>query len=120
MLVMQNSFGISNSFSVIPKVQDPNEGTTYSVQEGDTLRSIAVKFNRDIGALLTANPQLTGTTQLFVGQTIVIPPQETRSSCHPLYNQFCGPDETEILVKGTGFPPANQHQSQFGRIPRLL
>jgi LysM repeat protein len=105
--------GISNSFSVIPEAQDPNAGTTYTVQEGDTLRSIAVKFNRDLGELLTANPQLTGTTQLVAGQTIVIPPQESGTPVTTV-QPICGPVETEILVKGTGFPPGTSINLSLG------
>jgi LysM repeat protein len=105
--------GISNSFSVIPKAQDPNAGMTYNVQEGDTLRSIAVKFNRDIGALLTTNPQLTGTSELIVGQTIAIPPPEPGAPVTTML-PICGPVETETLVKGTGFPPGTTINLSLG------
>ena len=96
--------GVSNSFSVIPDAQDPNAGTTYIAQEGDTLRLIAVKFNRDLGALLEANPQITATSQLTPGQVVVIPPQEPGTPITTI-RPICGPVETEILVNGTGFPP---------------
>lgn len=97
--------GISNSFSVTPLAPDPNAGNVYTVQEGDTLRSITVKFNRDLEALLQANPQLTIQNQLFPGQTIVIPPQDSgiaQTSILPI----CGPVETVILVDGMRFPPS--------------
>jgi LysM repeat protein len=105
--------GISNSFSVIPEAQDPNAGTTYIAQEGDTLRSIAVKFNRDLGALLEANPQITTTNQLVPGQAIVIPPQEPGTPVTTI-RPICGPVETEILVNGTGFPPGTSINLNIG------
>ena len=68
--------GISNEFSVIQQAPNPNAGTTYVVQVGDTLRSIAVKFNRDPDAILIANPQITNINQVNPGQVIRIPPKE--------------------------------------------
>lgn len=97
--------GISNSYSVVPNAQNPNSGSIYTVQEGDTLRSITVKFNRDLEALLRANPQLTVQNQLFPGQSIVIPPQDPGSPVTTI-QPICGPVETEILVEGSGFPPS--------------
>jgi LysM repeat protein len=97
--------GISNSFSVIPKAQDPNAGTTYLDQAGDTMRTIAVKFNRSLAALLAANPQITGNNQLSPGDFIVIPPQEPGTPVTTI-RPICGPAETEIQVNGTGFPPS--------------
>ena len=94
----------SNKFNVIPKAVNPNAATTYVVQEGDTLRGIAAKFNRDFESLLAANPQITGSSQVQTGDIINIPPQEPGTPVTNL-NPICGPVETEILVNGTGFPP---------------
>ena len=96
--------GISNEFSVIEQAPNPNSGTTYIVQVGDTLRSIAVKFNRDPDAILLANPQITETNQINPGQVIRIPPQEPGIPITTI-NPICGPVETKILTNGTGFPP---------------
>jgi LysM repeat protein len=105
--------GVSNSFSVIPDAQDPNSGTTYIAQEGDTLRSIAVKFNRDLGALLEANPQLTATSQLTPGQVVVIPPQQPGTPVTTV-RPICGPIETRIQVTGNGFPPGTTIDLSMG------
>jgi LysM repeat protein len=105
--------GTSNSFSVIPNAQNPNVGSIYTVEEGDTLRSIAVKFNRDLEALLQANPQLIVQNQLFPGQSIVIPPQDSGTPVTSIL-PICGPVETEILVDGTGFPPSSSINLSLG------
>lgn len=105
--------GISNKFLVIPKAPNPNSGSTYLVQEGDTLRSTAVKFNRDLGSLLAANPQITDTGQIFPGDSINIPPQESGTPITTV-SPICGPVETDILVNGTGFPPVTAINLSMG------
>jgi LysM repeat protein len=105
--------GTSNKFSVIPKASNPNAGTTYIVQEGDTLRSIAVKFNRDFESLLEANPQITEAGQVQAGEIINIPPQESGTPITAV-SPICGSVETEILVNGTGFPPVTTVNLSLG------
>lgn len=105
--------GTSNKFNVIPKVQNPNAATTYLVQEGDTLRSIAVKFNRDLESLLEANPQITETGQVYAGDLINIPPQESGTPITTVA-PICGPVETDILINGTGFPPVTTINLSMG------
>ncbi len=106
--------GVSNEFSVIPLAPNPNAGTTYIAQEGDTLIKIAVKFNRDLESLLVANPQITGTNQLNSGQLLNIPPQEPGTPLTTV-NPICGPVETDILVNGTGFPPVTTINLSMGQ-----
>ncbi|MES0360034.1 MAG: LysM peptidoglycan-binding domain-containing protein [Anaerolineales bacterium] len=96
--------GISNEFSVIQQARNPNTATTYIVQVDDTLRSIAVKFNRDPEAILLANPQITETNQINPGQIIRIPPKEPGTPITKI-NPICGQMGTEVLVTGSGFPP---------------
>jgi len=105
--------GTSNKFSVIPKALNPNAPTTYLVQEGDTIRSIAVKFNRDFESLLEANPQITETGQVQAGNIINIPPQESGTPITTVA-PICGPVETEILINGTGFPPVTTIDLSMG------
>lgn len=45
----------------------------YIVQPGETLMSIAVRFNIPVGALLQVNPQITDPNLIFPGQIIAIP-----------------------------------------------
>ena len=106
--------GVSNEFSVIPLAPNPNAGTTYIAQEGDTLIRIAVKFNRDLESLLAANPQVTEINQLNSGQLIYIPPQEPGTPLTTV-NPKCGPVETEIQVSGTGFPPVTTINLSMGQ-----
>jgi LysM repeat protein len=106
--------GVSNEFSVIPLAPDPNAGTTYIAQEGDTLLSIVIKFNRDLESLLIANPQYSEINQINSGQLIYIPPQESGTPITTI-KPICGPVETEILVNGTGFPPVTTINLSMGQ-----
>jgi lysostaphin len=45
---------------------------TYIVKPGDTLTSIAIKFNTTVAALVAAN-QLSNPNNITVGQTLIIP-----------------------------------------------
>ncbi len=96
--------GTSNLYHVIPSTPDPNASSTYIVQEGDTLRTIAVKFNRDLESLFRANPQITESGQLNTGDLVSIPAQETGGTVTRIA-PICGPVETDIQVSGSGFPP---------------
>jgi LysM repeat protein len=46
------------------------------VREGDTLSRIASRFDRTVGQLLLANPEITDPNLLRVGQVLVIPPPD--------------------------------------------
>jgi LysM repeat protein len=48
-------------------------GTLYVIKTGDTLYAIAIHFKVTMAALLAANPGITNSNQVTVGQTIVIP-----------------------------------------------
>jgi len=55
-----------------------DQGETYTVEKGDTLRSIAEDFYADVGlddCIARAN-DITDPTQLSVGQELIIPPEE--------------------------------------------
>ncbi|MBM7556352.1 LysM peptidoglycan-binding domain-containing protein [Halanaerobacter jeridensis] len=50
-------------------------GTTYRIQAGDTLSKVAEKYNLTLDQLLAVNPDIGDPSQIFVGQTIVLPPE---------------------------------------------
>jgi len=51
----------------------PGETFDYVIQKGDTLSSIARKFNVTVEAILAVNPQITNPNIIFAGRTIKIP-----------------------------------------------
>lgn len=74
----QNNFGLVSDGIVGTATWDAllpyiNGRTLYTVQLGDTLYSIANKFNSNINRIIYANPALSNPNMLNVGQRIVIP-----------------------------------------------
>jgi LysM repeat protein len=59
----------SNNFTV----SSSTSSTTYTVVRGDTLRSIARKFNVAYADLLAANPQISNPNLIYRGQKINLP-----------------------------------------------
>jgi LysM repeat protein len=57
-----------------PALSVENQGSSYTVRAGDTLSSIARRFNTTVRAIMTAN-NLTS-TRIYVGQVLVIPNNE--------------------------------------------
>jgi LysM repeat protein len=51
----------------------PASGTTYYVQQGDTLRKIATRINSTVKDILAVNPQITDANKIYVGQLINLP-----------------------------------------------
>src|SRR5215213_4596507 len=51
----------------------PPSGQPYYVVKGDTLRTIAAKFNTTVDAILRINPQITNQNLIYVGQAVTIP-----------------------------------------------
>ncbi len=56
---------------VVKPIGEAKLPTSYQVQEGDTLFSVAYKFNLELASLLQWN-QMTAATQLQSGQTIIL------------------------------------------------
>ncbi len=60
--------------TITPTPSGPFE---YTVQQGDTLESIASRFGTDIPTLLALNPSITAPAYtIFVGQKILVPPPD--------------------------------------------
>ena len=105
--------GISTEFWITSFPPNPNAATTYIVQPGDTLRSIATKFNRSLEAILDANPQLSSSTSLTSGQRINIPAQEENYPTTTVL-PVCGPAGNTIRASGSGFPPSTIANLEIG------
>jgi hypothetical protein len=59
--------------SVDPTVTPPPASNTYTVQDGDTLDSIAEQHDVSLSALESANPGVTNPDFIYPGETLVIP-----------------------------------------------
>jgi LysM repeat protein len=92
----------SNLFYVTGPL-DTGAATTYFVQSGDTLRSIAAKFNRSISAILAENPGITNPSLIYVGQRLNIPGIQPGQPA-VVISPSCGPPGTEVNVLVTDFP----------------
>ena len=57
----------------LPPPPECPEGFIYTVQQGDTLFSIAGKFGIELDALIEANPQIEDPDEIFPGQEICVP-----------------------------------------------
>lgn len=71
-IITQN--GLSNPAKLTPGqalvIQYPKQ--LYTVQRGDTLGDIAVRFNTTVNALWQNNPQLNGNDRIYPGQGLII------------------------------------------------
>lgn len=70
-----NNADLSNSNTASADGSATNSGAqqTYTVVAGDTFAGIAIQFNVSLADLEAANPQITNTDQLGIGQEITIP-----------------------------------------------
>ncbi len=57
----------------VPFVSCPTNTFSYIVERGDTMFSIAQRFDVPLQALLNANPQVTNPNQLYPGQNVCVP-----------------------------------------------
>ena len=77
---LQISAPVENNLLVAPSSAPPVNtavsqvgGTTYVVQPGDWLSSIARQYSTTVPAILAANPQITDPDNVSPGQSILIP-----------------------------------------------
>ncbi|MFP3854920.1 MAG: LysM peptidoglycan-binding domain-containing protein, partial [Anaerolineales bacterium] len=73
---------------------------TYTVEEGDTLVSIAEQFDIELDLLLAYNPDLADGGSIFVSQEITIPPPDAeRPTPTPLPDNLVPGSEIEYVVR---------------------
>ena len=83
---------------------------TYVIRPGDTLYTIAQRFNTTLNALLAANPQITNPNLIVVGQTINIPENSSPAANCPVLRQGDrGPAvrRLQTLLRIAGFDPGS-------------
>lgn len=93
--------GIRPGFPIcIPAPQPPacRGGFIYTIVAGDTLFSLALRFNTTVEAILRANPGI-NPNQLFVGQRICIPGRPSPPCPGTIYTVAAGDTLTSIAVR---------------------
>lgn len=73
MLPLSFGFSYTNNNIVYAQEHEVNAPTTYTVQPGDSMWKIAVKYEIGISELIAANPQIKNPSLIYVGQKITIP-----------------------------------------------
>jgi LysM repeat protein len=67
------AFTLNVSIPAAPVIPVTGGSSSYIVQTGDTLLSIALRFQTTVNILLRANPQITNRNVITVGQVIFLP-----------------------------------------------
>ena len=90
--------------------------STYVVQEGDTLATIAERFNIDFQTLLSLNPDIEPDL-IVVGQELVVPAElGAAGSATPVPEGFSGLIEYEVVSGDTLLDIANRFNSSVAAI----
>lgn len=58
---------------MLPAIEVFAQGAIYTVQPGDTMWKIAVKYETGISEIIAANPQIKNPSMIYPGQKITIP-----------------------------------------------
>ena len=90
----------------------PSGAFQYTIQSGDTLASIARRFNTTVAAILQVNPQITNPNVIYAGQVILIPSgtggYPTPIPPQPTNPVPTGPAPTTVPPPASGFELGGQ------------
>ncbi|MGG6432269.1 LysM peptidoglycan-binding domain-containing protein [Anoxybacillus sp. D401a] len=76
-----------------------NTTTTYTIQSGDTLSTIARKWNTTVTRLLELNPTITDVNRIYVGQVLQVP--VAASTTNTTTNQLTSPTPAPTVTPPT-------------------
>jgi LysM repeat protein len=101
--------------------ETPSGPTSYIVQAGDVLATIAEKFGVSVVAIMAANPTLTDPSMIFIGQKIEIPAPGATITPTPLpTNLKAGDTITYLVLEGDSLQTiASKFRSTAEDIQRL-
>ena len=85
----------------------------YTVQSGDTLSQLALRFSTTVNALLRANPQITNANLLTVGQTLYIPGSLVTVNGQTVYIVKSG-DSLSLIAFNQGISLSSLEQANPG------
>jgi len=92
------------------------ETSTYQVQEGDTLGTIALRFNTDLQTLINLNPDI-DPDLLSVGQDVIVPAAQTETeTVAPPSEDFGNLIEYQVVSGDTLFSIAERFNSSVNAI----
>jgi LysM repeat protein len=93
---------------VIPGSESESNPVKYTVKPGDTLQSIADRFDVSVGLILQNNPQISDPTRLTPGQVLTVPVVPvipvTGDNAALQLSLYSGLPGTNLTITGSGFP----------------
>ncbi|THD15629.1 hydrolase [Anoxybacillus ayderensis] len=88
-----------------PTTTTTNTTTTYTIQSGDTLSTIAKKWNTTVTRLLELNPTITDVNRIYVGQVLKVPaPSTTNTTTNQLTSPTPASSTTNAKPNGATKP----------------
>lgn len=90
-------------------------GTDYTVQRGDTLFKIAVRFGTTVDALLKLNPSIKNASLIYAGQVIKIPSGTVDNTRRVTVSATTAKASAQVEVKVFGFPANAEIDFRLGK-----